>query len=116
MTSFRIKLVLLAVVALFIIMVIYQNLALFTHTETLRLNLLAKEYVSGPILLSMYFVAFFLMGLLISYFHGLSARFKAKNEIKGHLATIVKLEEEIEILKKMSPKQVSPPSPKTQNV
>jgi uncharacterized integral membrane protein len=107
--------VFLSLVAIFIILVVYQNRAVFTHTESLVLNLLVWKYESPPILLSMYFVAFFLIGILISYFHGLGSRFKAKHEIKSHLARITKLEEEIKVLKSSSPQQVNPPSEETQN-
>jgi hypothetical protein len=116
MKTLKLKLVLLSMVGILIVIVIFQNLSLFTHSESLRLNLLVKEYKSGPILLSMYFVALFLMGLLISYFHGLSSRFKAKGEIKNHLERISKLEEEIRVLKRVSPQETSPPSQETSNV
>lgn len=116
MKSFRLKLILLCIVTIFIILVIYQNRAVFTHAESFAVNLLVWEYETPPILLSMYFVAFFLVGILISYFHGLSSRFKAKNEIKNHLKRISKLEEEIKVLKRVSPQQASPPSQETSNV
>jgi uncharacterized integral membrane protein len=110
------KLGLLALVALFIILVIYQNSGLFTHKESFSLNLVAWKYKSGEILLSMYFVAFFLMGLLLSYFHGLSARFKARHEMRTHLDKITKLEEEIKVLQSLSRQQVDPPSQETPTV
>jgi len=115
MKSFRLKLILLCIVAIFIILVIYQNRAVFTHTESFAVNLLVWEYETPPILLSMCFVAFFLVGILISYFHGLIGRFKARNEIKNHLEKISKLEEEIRVLKSSSPQQVNPPSREPQN-
>ena len=111
-----IKLVLLAVVGVFIIVVVYQNRALLTDTHSLRLNLVVKEYKTGEILLSMYFVAFFLAGLLVSYVHGLSGRFKAKNEIKGYLERISKLEEEIKVLKSVPVQEESSPSQETETV
>ena len=110
------KLVLLAVVGVFIIVVVYQNRALLADTHSLRLNLMVKEYKTGEILLSMYFVAFFLAGLLVSYFHGLSGRFKAKHEIKSHLERISKLEEEVKVLKSLPVKEESPPSQETETV
>jgi hypothetical protein len=109
------KLVLLAVVGVFIVMVVYQNRAVLTDTYSLRLNLLVREYKTGEILLSMYFVAFFLIGLLLSYFAGLSGRFKAKHEIKNHLERISKLEEEIKVLKSL-PVQEESPSQETETV
>jgi hypothetical protein len=111
-----VKLVLLAVVGVFVIVVVYQNRALLTDTHSLRLNLIVKEYKTGEILLSMYFVTFFLVGLLVSYFHGLSGRFKAKNEIKNHLERISKLEEEIKVLKSLPVQEESPPSQETETV
>ena len=111
-----VKLVLLAVVGVFLVLAVIQNLSLFTHRESLRLNLLIWQYESAPILLSMYFVAFFLIGLLISYFHGLSDRFRAKNEIKSNVEKISKLEEEIKVLKSLPVQEETPPSPETEPV
>jgi len=110
------KLVLLAVVGVFLVLAVVQNLGLFTHRESLRLNLLVWEYETAPILLSMYFVGFFLIGLLISYFHGLSDRFKAKHEIKNHLERISKLEEEVKVLKSLPVQEESSPSQETETV
>jgi uncharacterized integral membrane protein len=110
-----VKLVFFSLVAIFILLVVYQNRTVFTHTESFVVNLLVWKYESPPILLSMYFVAFFLLGILIAYFHGLSSRFKAKNEMKSQLERMNKLEKEIEVLKSLSPQQVNPPSEETQN-
>jgi uncharacterized integral membrane protein len=110
------KLVLLAVVGVFLVLVVVQNLSLFTHKESLRINLLVWEYETPPILLSMYFVGCFLIGLLIAYFHGLSDRFKAKNEIRSHLERISRLEEEIKVLKSLPAEEESPPSQETETV
>jgi len=110
-----VKLMLLTVLGIFIVIVIYQNLAVLSDTQSLRLNLVVKEYETGPILLSMYFVVCFLMGLLVSYFHGLSCRFKAKNEIKHHLERISKLEEEIKVLQSLPVQGESPHFQETEN-
>jgi uncharacterized integral membrane protein len=110
------KLVLLAVVGVFLVLVVVQNLSLFTHREPLKLNLLVWKYETAPILLSMYFVGCFLIGLLIAYFHGLSDRFRAKNEMKNHLEKISKLEEEIKVLKSLPVQEESPPSRETETV
>ena len=87
------------------VVVVVQNLSLFTHKEALRLNLLIKEYQTGPIFLTLYFLGFFLIGLLISYFYGVAERFKANRTIRSHLKTIRRLEEEIRALKD-SPVQI----------
>jgi len=109
------KLVVVSIVALFIVLVVVQNLGVFTHKESLRINLLVWHYETAPILLSMYFVAFFLMGLLLSYFHGLSGRFKAKNEARDYIDRIYRLEEEIKVLKGLSPQQENPPTTETES-
>jgi uncharacterized integral membrane protein len=110
-----VKLLLLAVVGIFLVLVVIQNLGVFTHKESLRLNLLVWKYETAPILLSMYFVGFFVIGLLLSYFHGLSDRFKAKNEIRHHLERISKLEEEIKVLKSLPIQEESSPSQEIEN-
>jgi hypothetical protein len=95
--------------------VVVQNLSLFTHKEALRLNLLIKQYQTGPIYLTLYFLAFFLIGLLISYFYGLAERFKANKTIKNHLETIRKLEEEIKVFKSLPIQRENTPSKETEN-
>jgi len=111
-----VKLVLLAVVGVFVVVLVYQNRDLLTDTYSLRLNLVFKEYRTGEILLSMYFVAFFLVGLLVSYFYGLSSQFKAKKERRNCLEKISKLEEEIKVLKSVPIQEESTPSHETGTV
>jgi len=103
------KPLLLSVAIIFLLVVVVQNLGVFTHKEALRLNLLIKEYQSKPIYLSLYFLGFFLIGFLLSYFYGLGERFKAKKAIKNHLKTIRKLEEEIKVLKSLPIAEQTPP-------
>ena len=110
-----IKLVLWFLLVIFLVVVVVQNLSLFTHKEALRLNLLIKEYQAEPIYLSLYFLGFFLIGLLLSYFHGLAERFKANKTIKNHLETIRKLEEEIKVFKSLPVQKESTPSEETEN-
>lgn len=89
-------------VAVFLVVIVIQNLGVFTHTEVLRLYIpFIEEYRTKPVQLFFYFLGFFFLGILLSYFHGLGERFKAKNLIKKHLNTISKLEEEIKILKSL---------------
>ena len=97
------------------VVVVVQNLNLFTHKEALRLNLLIKEYQTGPISLTLYFLGFFLIGLLISYFYGLAERCKANRTIRSHLKTIRRLEEEIRVLKDSSVQIENTPSKGTEN-
>jgi uncharacterized integral membrane protein len=98
-----------------LVVVVVQNLSLFTHKEALRLNLLIKEYHTQPIFLTLYFLAFFLIGLLISYVYGLAERFKANRTIKNHLKTIHKLEEEIRAFRHMPAHRDNPLSKETEN-
>ena len=97
------------------VVVVVQNLSLFTHKEALRLNLLIKQYQTEPIYLTLYFLGFFLIGLLISYFYGLAERFKANKTIKNHLETIRKLEEEIKVFKSLPIQRENTPSKETEN-
>ena len=110
-----VKALLWSLLAIFLVVAVLQNSGLFMDKKALRLNLLVWKYESPPILLSMYFVAFFLVGLLLSYFHGLSERFKAKNKTKNHLETISKLREEIKVLKSLPVQEENSPSQETDN-
>jgi len=103
-----------SVVVIFLVVVVVQNLDVFTHKEALRLNLVIKKYKTEPFQLSFYFLGFFLIGLLLSYFHGLKERFKAKSEIKNHLETIRKLEEEIKVLKSLPVQKENTPYKETE--
>jgi len=107
--------VLLSLIVVFLVTIVVQNLGLLTHKESLRLNLLIKEYHTEPIYLSLYFLGFFLIGLLISYVHGLVERFKANRTIKNHLETIRKLEEEIKTFKDLPAQKMNTPSKETLN-
>ena len=110
------KFILLSLFILFLSIVVIQNRELFMDEKVLKLNLFVWRDETPPIFLAMYFLAFFLMGLLLSYLHGLSGRFKARGVIKNHLETIRKLEEEIEILKSLPVHKENTPSEETQNV
>ena len=108
--------VILSLVVVFLVTIVVQNFGLFTHKESLRLNLLIKEYHTGPIYLSLYFLVFFLTGLLISYFHGLVERFKANRTIKNQLETIRNLEDEIKTFKDLPAQKTNTPSNETLSV
>ncbi len=95
------------------VVVVVQNIDLFTHKEALRLNLLIKEYQTQPIYLTLYFLGFFLIGLLISYFYGLAERFKANRTIKNHLKTIRNLEEELRAFRDLAVQKENTPSKET---
>ena len=103
------KLSLVIVILLFVVLVAVQNWAVLTDTETLKLNLWVKAYESPPIQLSIYFLGFFLIGFLLSYFHGLSERFRTRSATKAHLEKISKLEEEVKVLKSLPVQEENPP-------
>lgn len=105
----------LVVIAVLILVavVVVQNSAVFTHQESMKLDLYVKSYHTPEIQLSIYFLGFFLMGFLLAYLYGLSERFKARNVNRSHLEKISRLEAEIKALKSL-PLQEQP-SPSQEN-
>ena len=95
------KPVLFSIIIILVVIVVVQNLELFMDKKALKLNLLVWKNQSQPIPLSVYFLGFFLVGLLLSYIYGLSERFKARKTIQSHLEIIRKSEEEIKSLKSL---------------
>ncbi|MBN1840909.1 MAG: DUF1049 domain-containing protein [Deltaproteobacteria bacterium] len=95
------KPLLLSLVIIFLVIVVVQNIDVFMDEKSLRLNLLLWSGEGQPVPLSVYFLGFLLAGLLLSYFHGLSERFKTKKTLQNHQETIRKLEEEIKVLKSL---------------
>jgi uncharacterized integral membrane protein len=111
-----IKALLWALLLIFLVAGVVQNLSVLTHRESVRLNLLVREYQTEPIQLFLYFLSFFLIGLLISYFYGVAERFKANKTIKGHVETISKLEEELKVYRSLSIQKENTPSKETKKV
>lgn len=104
------KPVLVSLVIIFLVVLVVQNMGLFMDQKSVRLDLLVWSNETRAIPLSVYFLGFFLIGLLISYFYGLSERFKTKKAVKNHLETIRKLEEELRVLKSLPiTEQITPP-------
>ena len=109
-----IKLLFAIIVLLFIGLVAYQNRPVLTHETIFHLNLYVKSYQSPPIQVSIYFLGFFLIGFLLSYFHALSERFKARHATKSYVEKISKLEEEIKVLKSLPLQEQTPPAQETE--
>jgi uncharacterized integral membrane protein len=94
-----------------IALVIVQNKAFFMAKHVLHINLgLLEEYHSPEMSIAIIVLLFFFAGLLVAYLFGLSARFKAKRNIKKLNATIAehngeltKLRREINTLKGIEP-------------
>jgi len=91
----------------FIALVIFQNKTFFLARQTLHLNLgFVEPYNSPELPNAIVFLVFFFAGLLIAYLFGLSARFKAKRNIKrlnvtiaAHISELSQLRSEINTLK-----------------
>ncbi len=90
----------------FIFLLIFQNQDFFLKEESLSLNLFFDNYKTPELPGAVYFIAFFVFGLLIAYFFSLYAKFKynqvikdLNNKLKGHVDTIAKMGEELAALK-----------------
>ncbi len=97
------KLMLFFLVMIFIGIVVFQNQGVFMDKKVLGIDLMVWNYQTPEAHLSVYFLGFFLLGLLVSYFYGLGERFRAKRTIAGHLETIRRSEEDIKALKNNLP-------------
>jgi len=91
----------------FIALVIFQNQKFFLARQSLHLNLgIFEPYNSPDLPNAVIFLLFFFAGLLIAYLFGLSARFRAKRNMKrlnatiaAHISELSKLRGEINTLK-----------------
>jgi len=89
-------------------LIIYQNMAYLSTSANLQMNLwFAGPYSVGIINAQLILGAFF-AGLLISYFFGLSSRFKNNKIIKSLNATVNSQLENITVLKSELSKYQSP--------
>ncbi len=104
-----VKLVFALLVIVFLTIVVWQNQGVFMDKKVLGIDLVAWNYTTQPIHLSLYFLSFFLIGLLVAYFHGLCERFRAKRTIANQLQTIRNSEKEIEALKNVVPAEQANP-------
>ncbi len=104
------KPVLFSVVMVFLVILVVQNLEVFLDEKTLELNLWVRQYKTGHIPLAVYFLGFFLVGLLVSYFHSLGERFRAKKTIESHSETVRKIQHELNALKSQSVASQTPHS------
>ena len=105
-----VKLVIFFLVLIFLGVLVFQNQGVFMDKKALALDLKVWHYETPEFELAVYFLGFFLIGLLISYFYGLGQRFKARRIIAGHLETIRRSEEELRTLRNVSHgEQTTPP-------
>lgn len=98
----------------FVALVIFQNQEFFLAERSLLINLFFVEYQTPYVPNAVLFVAFFLSGLLISYFFGLYDKYKAGKLIKTlktventQNETIAALKRELDTSKGMAPAPVA---------
>ena len=88
-------------------LIVHQNQELFLNKQSFRLYLfVTDEYQAPDLPNAVFFLACFLIGLLISYFFSLSERFKSKKMIKNlsasvdsHIRELSALKGEVESIK-----------------
>ncbi len=107
----KIRIALLLVALGFFGLVIYQNMEYLLTPASLRMNLwVTNPFYSDGIINAQLILGAFFAGLLISYFFGLSLRFKNNKIIKGLNATVNSQAETITALKgELSKYQVPTP-------
>ncbi len=100
------KMVLWILSILFVLLVVYQNQSFFLAKQHIIVNLYFATYSTPEILIAIFFLFSFLIGLLISYFINLSEKFRSKKMIKrlnvtlnSHLKKISELKNELESVK-----------------
>ena len=72
----------------FFILIFFQNQPFFMAKQGIRINLVFKEYQIPEMATAVFFLAFFLIGLLISYFFSLAERLRLKKTIKRLSAAV----------------------------
>ncbi len=105
----------------FIALVIYQNHEFFTQKQSLLLDLgVTNEYHSPALPIAVYFIIFFLAGIVIAYLFNFSPRFKARRThkklnatIEAHEKKVTDLKREIETLKGIDSPMTAPPADMT---
>jgi uncharacterized integral membrane protein len=80
----KFKLVLWIIIIAFMLLVFFQNKAFFISKQSLVLDLyVAKDFRSPEIFHAVWFLAAFVIGLLIAYFFALLEKFRTNKFIKG---------------------------------
>jgi hypothetical protein len=88
----QVKLVFWLLVLAFVGLLFYQNREYFLIRHSLRLDLWFGAYTIPEVPNGLYFLACFLVGLLLAYFYQLPERFRSGKTIKHLNATIASLE------------------------
>jgi hypothetical protein len=96
----KFKIVFWILLLVFIALVIYQNQGLFMAKQHLVLKLPFIDPLYTPELqTAVFFIAFFLVGLLVAYFFSLLGQFKSRKTIKVLNASAAARTEELNALK-----------------
>ncbi len=83
----------------FIALIIYQNRSFFLATQSLGINLFFKAYRTPEIPNAVLFVAFFLIGVFLTYIFCLFDKFKANKTIKQLRQSLDSCQKTMETLK-----------------
>jgi len=106
----QVKLVFWLLVLAFIGLLFYQNREYFLIRHGLRLDLWFGAYTIPEIPNGLYFLASFLIGLLLSYFYQLPERFRSGKTIKHLNATVASLKAEAANRDRSQVPPASPPA------
>ena len=91
-----------AIVVILLSVVVMQNPDVFWDKKSLQLDLWVWRNETPEIALAVYFVTFFLVGYLGSYFLALAQRFRIKRTVTMQQQTIQRLEQEVQSMKSSS--------------
>lgn len=97
----KVKLAFWLLIVAFIGLLYYQNQALFMQKHQMELSLPFMERIHTPDMFNgLFFLCFFLVGLLIAAFFAWIERMRSRKAMKGLLAESASLKEEIQSLQR----------------
>jgi uncharacterized integral membrane protein len=96
------KPVLLSIVVVFLVIVVVQNLEVFLDKKALHIDLWMWQYDTRLVPLAVYFLGFFMIGLLVSYVYSIGERFRTKKTLDSYSETVHQLQYELNALKNQS--------------
>ncbi len=98
----KIKYLFWLIIAAVLIVFVYQNRQFFLDQELLRIDLYFFDYATPKLPVGIYYLAVFIIGLLISYFYSLTEKFRNKKAIRKLNDQIKANEQQINKLKTRS--------------
>ncbi len=78
----KVKLTFWLMLAVLLVVVSWQNLTFLVEKKGVEIDYLIGNYHAPELQIGLYFLIFFLVGLLISYFSSLSERFVARKTLR----------------------------------